>query len=95
MKRIWYFIILIVLLLPIQILASDWRQVENFDNTQTTIRSEVASISCYNNNLCYALVSHNPEIKEESGPQLFKSTDRGLTWFKIYHLKDFDNLWFK
>lgn len=70
--------ILIFFLFVTSVIASDWRLVEQFDNTPTYIYTDVKSITCPDSNNCFAIVD-NP-----STPVLYKSTDQGRNWILIY-----------
>jgi hypothetical protein len=68
-----------LLLLNFKILtASDWRLVEEFDNTPTWSNSNVQSINCWDSNNCYSIVQH--ATKKDYGCRIYTSSNNGISW---------------
>jgi Secretion system C-terminal sorting domain len=64
-------ILFILLIFGTKLFSSDWKLV-------TTEPYAIREITCLDSNLCFALAG------APRGPQLFKSTDQGMTWEMIY-----------
>jgi photosystem II stability/assembly factor-like uncharacterized protein len=75
-------LLILILFINYISLSSDWRLVEEFDNTPTWKYSSVQSIHCLDKNNCFALVDHAKV--GDAGWQLYISNNQGRTWEIIY-----------